>query len=157
MNTFRTRVACTALLLAATGFARAAGTDSSATLQLPKLALTWHCTVKDCTENDKVVPLIQQAYAAAATKAGYSVSTTDSAALEITDFRQRPPAVRATLGLFAGKDRLAVHGSFHGQDIAASDSSGNVIQGMNHLCESVGRKLYVAVLAKAREDQSATK
>ena len=156
MNLFRTRLACAALLCATLGIAEAADTASSP-LQLPRLALSWSCKDKACTRNEKVAPLIEQAYAAAAAKGGYAVSETDSAAFEITDFRQRSPGTRVMLGLFAGKDRLAVHGNYHGKDVAAEDSSGNVVQGMDHLCASVGRKVYAAVLAQAREDRSAGK
>ena len=155
MNTLRTRLACAALLCAAAGLATAA--DAATALQLPKLAISWNCKEKTCTQNEKVAPLIEEAYAAAARKGGYAVSETETAAIDITDFRQRSPGTRVMLGLFAGKDRLAVQGSYHGRNVSAEDSSGNAVQGMNHLCEAVGRKLYAAVLAKAREDQPAAK
>ena len=149
MNKLRTCLA--GLIVAAAAFGPAHAADGGAAarpLQLPKLAISWNC--KDCKQNDKVPPLIESAYAAAAAKAGYAVSETESVDIDITDFRQRSAGTRVMLGLFAGKDRLALRGNYHGQAVTAEDSSGNAVQGFNHLCEAVGRKMYAAIVAKAR-------
>ena len=97
--------------------------------------------------------LIEEAYAAAASKGGLAVSDSDVAEVTITDFRQRPPGARVMLGIFAGKDRLAVHINYRGKEANADDYAVNAMQGMNHLCESVGRKSYdqIAAMLKAAQ------
>ncbi|MFO1340189.1 MAG: hypothetical protein U1F53_18510 [Burkholderiaceae bacterium] len=129
----------------------AASAAPAAKATVPKLAITWQC--KDCTVNDKVPPLIEEAYAAAASKGGLAVSDSDVAEVTITDFRQRPPGARVMLGIFAGKDRLAVHINYRGKEANADDYAVNAMQGMNHLCESVGRKSYdqIAAMLKAAQ------
>jgi hypothetical protein len=113
---------------------------------LPKLAIKWQCK-EECTPNEKVPPLIEAAYAQAAMGGGYALSDSEVAEVTIVDFRQRPPAVRVTLGLFAGKDRLGVKIKYRGKEASAEDSSANTIQGMNSLSDSVGQRSYEQILA----------
>lgn len=116
--------------------------------QLPKLVIKWQCK-EACTVNDKVPPLIEEAYARAAAGGGYTLSSSDTAEVTIVDFRQRPPGVRVSLGIFAGKDRLGVHINYRGKEMTASDYSANAIQGLNSLSESVGKKSYQQIVAVA--------
>jgi hypothetical protein len=115
--------------------------------QLPKLVIKWQCK-EACTANDKVPPLIEEAYAKAATGGGYTLSDSETAEVTIVDFRQRPPGVRLGLGIFAGKDRLGVSISYRGKEMTASDYSANTVQGMNSLSASVGKKSYQALAAQ---------
>jgi hypothetical protein len=94
---------------------------------LPKLKIAWSCS--DCTQNPKVIPLIQQAYRAEAAKYGWSVSETET----------------ADVAIFAGKDRLELKISFNGKELSASDYSANAVQGMNYLCESVGKQAFMKI------------
>jgi hypothetical protein len=110
---------------------------------LPKLKIAWSCS--DCTQNPKVIPLIQQAYRAEAAKYGWSVSETETADVAIVAYRQRNPGVRVGLGIFAGKDRLELKISFNGKELSASDYSANAVQGMNYLCESVGKQAFMKI------------
>lgn len=144
-------MAMTLIAQAQTPADAAASAAPPAKAAVPKLVITWQC--KDCTVNDKVPPLIEEAYAAAASKGGLSVSDSDVAEVTITDFRQRPPGARVMLGFFAGKDRLAVHINYRGKQANAEDYVANAVQGMNHLCESVGRKSYdqIAAMLKAAQ------
>jgi hypothetical protein len=123
-------------------------------IQLPKLIIKWQC--KNCTENEKVAPLIESSYIGSAAKNGYSVSATETAETEITDFRQRPPGVRVAFGVFAGKDRLAVRTTYHGKEFIAQDYSANSFFGMDSLCESVAKKLYVKILDAIKAEQKTT-
>jgi hypothetical protein len=107
---------------------------------VPKLNITWDCG--DCEHNDKVVPLIEQAYAAEAKKNSFAVSETDIAEVAITDIRQRPPGVRVMFGFMAGKDRLGLRIRYLGQEHTVSDTSANAVMGLNHLSESVGKRTY---------------
>lgn len=113
---------------------------------VPKLNITWDCG--DCEHNDKVLPLIEQAYAAEATKHSFAVSQTDVAEVAITDIRQRPPGVRVMFGIMAGKDRLGLRIRYGGQEYTVSDTSANAIMGLNYLSESVGKKTYAELAAK---------
>lgn len=118
--------------------------------KVPRLAIRWACG--DCPVNDKVAPLIAVAYAQEALGQGQTVSDTEVAEVVIDDFRQRHPAARATMGLFAGKDRLGVLINFRGKMMRASDYSANTMFGMNSLCESVGKQAYrqISALLKAQ-------
>lgn len=113
--------------------------------KVPRLAIRWACG--DCPVNEKVAPLIAVAYAQEAAAQGQTVSDTEVAEVVIDDFRQRHPAARATLGLFAGKDRLGVLINFRGKMIRAHDYSANAIYGMNALCESVGKQAHQQINA----------
>jgi hypothetical protein len=113
---------------------------------LPKLAIKWQCK-EECTVNDKVPPLVEAGYAKAAQAHGYAVSDSEVAEVTIVDFRQRPPGVRVTLGIFAGKDRLGVKISYRGKEASAEDSSANIIQGMNSVSETVGERSYEQIVA----------
>ena len=110
-------------------------------LILPKLNITWDCG--DCEHNDKVLPLIEQAYVAEAKKHSLAISETEIAEVAITDIRQRPPGVRIMFGIMAGKDRLGVRIRYLDQEHMVSHTSANAIMGLNHLSESVGQKTYV--------------
>lgn len=110
-------------------------------LVLPKLNITWDCG--DCEHNDKVPPLIEQAYIAEAKKHSLAISETEIAEVAITDIRQRPPGVRIMFGIMAGKDRLGVRIRYLDQEHMVSHTSANAIMGLNHLSESVGQKTYV--------------
>lgn len=116
---------------------------------VPKLNITWDCG--DCEHNDKVIPLIEQAYAAEAAKHSFSLSETDIADVAITDIRQRPPGVRVLFGFMAGKDRLGLRIRYLGQEHMVSDTSANAIMGLNHLSESVGKSTYAELSAKTAQ------
>lgn len=113
---------------------------------VPKLNITWDCG--DCERNDKVVPLIERAYAAEARKNSLAVSETDVAEVAITDIRQRPPGVRVMFGFMAGKDRLGLRIRYLRQEYAVSDTSANAIMGLNYLSESVGKRAYAELSKK---------
>ena len=114
--------------------------------QLPKLVIKWQCK-EACTTNDKVPPLIEEAYAKAAKSHGYEVSDSDTAEVTIVEYRQRPPTARVMLGMFAGKDRLGVHIAYRGKEADAADSAGNIAQGMNSMSASVGKQSYERIVA----------
>jgi hypothetical protein len=114
---------------------------------VPKLSISWACG--ECEKNEKVPPLIEAAYAAEAKKHAMAVSDTDVAEVTITDIRQRPPGIRVAFGIFAGKDRLGLRIRYKDQEYTVSDYSANVMQGLNHLCESVG-KLALESISKKR-------
>lgn len=127
--------------------AEATATAAAATKgELPKLAIKWQCT-EECTANEKVPPLIEESYAKTALGNGYTVSDSEVAEVAIVEFRQRPPAVRVTLGLFAGKDKLGVRIKYRGKEASAGDTSSNVIQGTNSLSEMVGKRRYEQIVA----------
>jgi hypothetical protein len=105
---------------------------------VPSLRIVWNCD--DCERNDKIIPLLLQSYREEASKQGRTVSDAETADVFIVDFRQRNPNKRAWLGIMAGKDRLGVKIRFRGQILEASDYSANAWMGMNHLCETVGKK-----------------
>lgn len=120
---------------------------------LPRLSIKWQCK-QECTPNEKVPPLIEQAYAQAAAKAGYTVGGSEVAEVTIVDFRQRPPGVRATLGIFAGKDRLGVRIAYRGQQAEVEDYSANAMQGMNSLSEAVGKRSYERIASIFKSTQT---
>jgi hypothetical protein len=105
---------------------------------VPRLNIVWNCD--NCERNDKVIPLLLQSYREEASKQGRTVSDAETADVFIVDFRQRNPNKRAWLGIMAGKDRLGVKIRFRGQILEANDYSANAWMGMNHLCETVGKK-----------------
>ena len=149
---------CTALCLAAAVTASAAeapeasaSAPATAKASLPRLSIKWECK-QDCTPNDKVPPLIEQAYRHAAERNGYTVSDSEVAEVSIVDYRQRPPGVRVAFGLFAGKDRLGVRIHYRGKEASAEDTSANTIQGMNSLSEAVGKRSYEQIAAIARSN-----
>ena len=107
---------------------------------VPKLNIAWDCG--KCTVNEKVIPLIEEAYRAEAAKSGRTVSATQSVDARIHDFRQRNPGTRVMLGIMAGKDRLGLKISYKGQEFNVGDYSANAIEGMNALCESVGTEAF---------------
>ena len=121
--------------------------------QLPKLSIKWQCK-DECTANEKVPPLIEESYAKTALGNGYTVSDSDVAEVTIVEFRQRPPAVRATLGIFAGKDKLGVKIKYRGKEARADDTSSNAIQGMNSLSETVGKRSYEQIVAIFKSTQA---
>jgi hypothetical protein len=108
--------------------------------KIPKLNIHWDCG--DCEVNEKVIPLIEQTYAAEASRNNHSLSEEDIADVAIIDFRQRNPAVRVMFGFMAGKDRLGIKINYRGKEFVANDYSANVIFGMNSLCESVAKATY---------------
>ena len=112
--------------------------NNSSRNDVPRLVLKWDCG--DCEQNEKVLPLINQEYAKEAHARGYSVSTTESAELSITAYRQRKPGARVMLGIFAGKDVLRTRIRFRGKEYVAKDYSANIFAGMNSLCAAVARK-----------------
>lgn len=130
----------------ATAAATAPAAAAAAKGQLPKLVIKWQCK-EACTTNDKVPPLIEEAYAKAAKAHGYEVSDSDSAEVTIVEYRQRPPTARVMLGMFAGKDRLGVHIAYRGKEADAADSAGNIAQGMNSMSASVGKQSYERIVA----------
>jgi len=124
--------------------ATAAPTAVAASKEVPKLTIRWDCG--DCELNAKVAPLIEDTYQAGARDKGYSVSATETAEIRITEYRQRPPAVRALFGVMAGVDKLYTKFSFRGKEYAAGDYSANVMQGMNYLCETVAKQTLKLML-----------
>lgn len=126
-----------------------ANATSSSTKTLPRISVRWGCD--SCDQNPKVAPLIEQSYASEAAAKGYSVSPIESAEIVITEYRQRHPAARAMLGIFAGKDKLATKLSFRGKEYPADDYSANAFQGMNSLCESVAQQALAHVLMAIKE------
>lgn len=113
--------------------------------QVPQLKIRWSC--EPCELNAKVPPLIEQSYAEEAARQGYTISENETAEIVLTDYRQRPPGARVSLGVFAGKDRLGGHVSFRGQKRGVSDYSANILHGMNSLAEAVGKQSCTHVLA----------
>ena len=118
---------------------------------VPKLNITWDCGA--CKVNEKVIPLVEEAYRAEAAKRGRTVSATESVDARIHDFRQRNPGNRVMFGVMAGKDRLGLKISYKGEDIAVSDYSANAVEGMNALCESVGQNAFKQLAAKLHKLQ----
>lgn len=116
---------------------------------LPRLSVRWDCG--DCEQNPKVGPLIEQSYETQATSKGFTVAPAESAEIVIKEYRQRPPAARVMLGIFAGKDKLATKLSFRGKEYVASDYSANAFQGMNSLCESVAKQALSQLLSAIKE------
>lgn len=152
-----TRSVLSALLLssvaAASAFAQDAPESSasppaaaSSQASVPKLHIVWDCG--ECEHNDKVPPLIEQAYAEEAQKHSVAVSETEIAEATITDIRQRPPGVRVMFGVMAGRDRLALRIVYRDRDHEVKDTSSNIIQGLNSLSASVGRKAYARLSEK---------
>lgn len=107
---------------------------------VPKLDIRWDCG--ECEHNDKVPPLIEQAYAAQAAEHSMSVSKTDVAEVVIVDIRQRPPGVRVMFGVMAGRDRLGLRVRHGGEEFEVSDTSANIVMGLNHLSASVGESVF---------------
>lgn len=141
-SSFRALLLIILPVLAITSTSHAASTSS-----MPALSIQWGCG--QCAHNDKVIALIQQIYTEQARKHGQTVSRKEVAEVTITDFRQRPPAARALLGGFSGKDRLAISIRYRGKTYAASDSAVTIMNGMNSLCKAVARSAYVQ-LARAK-------
>jgi len=114
---------------------------------LPKLHIVWDCG--DCEHNDKVPPLIEEAYAAEAQKHSAQVSADDTAEVAIVDIRQRPPGLRVAFGIMAGRDRLKLRIRYQGREYEANETSANIVQGLNSLSASVGRQAYAQLAGKA--------
>ncbi|MGH8080131.1 MAG: hypothetical protein ACREP7_06110 [Lysobacter sp.] len=126
---------------------RSKSAEPSATTTVPKLKIAWECG--ECEHNDKVPPLIEQAYAEQAQQHSATVSEQEVAEVAITDIRQRPPGVRVMFGIMAGRDRLALRIRYHGQEFEVSEKSSNIVQGLNSLSESVGKQAYSQLAGKA--------
>lgn len=107
---------------------------------VPRLNIVWSCD--GCVRNEKVIPLIQQAYREEAAKQGRTISDVETADVFIDDYNQRDPNKRAWFGVLAGKDVLGVKIRFRGQMFEARDYSANAWFGMNSLCETVGERTY---------------
>lgn len=114
-------------------------------MEVPKLAVIWNCG--DCEPNPKVAPLIEASYAAAAIAKGFKVSATQSAAMTIHRYRQRPVAVRVMFGIMAGTDYLKTRILFDGKTVIAEDYSANAMYGMNQLSAVVGQKAFAQLIA----------
>lgn len=106
--------------------------------------MSWDCGA--CTQNEKVLPLIEQEYAKQALAKGYTVSDSETAELRITEFRQRPPGMRVMFGVFAGKDVLKTVVRFRDRSFEAGDYMANAWHGMNSLCESVAQRAIQQIL-----------
>ncbi len=107
---------------------------------VPALSISWNCG--DCAQTPKIIPLIVERYALEAGKAGYAVSTSETVAADIVDFRQRPPGIRVMFGVMGGKDRLKLKLTYGGVQHTVGDSSANIVQGQNALCADVAEQLY---------------
>lgn len=118
--------------------------------QLPKLVVRWECG--KCEQNPKVLPLIEQGYAAEAAAAGYTISDSETAELAITEYRQRPAGMRVMFGMMAGKDVLTTRVTFRGNALVAKDYSLNVFQGMNSLCSAVSKKVTGQLLSSLKSN-----
>ncbi|WP_152566221.1 hypothetical protein [Lysobacter antibioticus] len=116
---------------------------------VPKLNIRWDCG--ECEHNDKVPPLIEQAYVEQANERWLNVSETDVADVAIIDIRQRPPGVRVMFGIMAGRDRLGLRVRHAGKEFEVSDTSSNIVMGLNHLSASVGKSVFEE-LAAAKEN-----
>lgn len=127
--------------------AAAQAAQAIASRSVPKLNVTWDCG--ECEHNERVLPLIEQAYAAEAQKNSFVISETDVAEVAITDIRQRPPGVRVMFGVMAGKDRLGLRIRHNGVEYTVSDTSANAIMGLNYLSQSVGKRAFAQLSAKA--------
>jgi hypothetical protein len=118
----------------------AAPTGTLPANSVPALNIVWECD--GCARNDKIIPLLLQAYRQEASNKGRTVSNAETADVFITEFRQRDPNKRAWLGIMAGKDILGVKIRFRGQILEARDYFAGSWFGMNALCENVGEKTY---------------
>lgn len=107
---------------------------------VPKLNIRWDCG--ECERNDKVPPLIEQAYAEEAAENQARVSDSDVAEVAIVDIRQRPPGVRVMFGVMAGRDRLGLRVKYRDRVFEVSDTSANIVMGLNHLSASVGKSVF---------------
>ena len=116
--------------------------------ELPKLLVVWDCG--KCVPNDKVPPLIEKEYADYASAHGYTVSQSETASMVISQYHQRPPAARAMLGAFAGRDTLTTNVVFRDDKFVATDYNANAWFGMNDLCRSVAQKSAEHIGAKLR-------
>lgn len=116
-----------------------------APMEVPKLQVIWDCG--KCEENLKVAPLIMLAYANMAASKGFTVSATQTAAMTIHRYRQRPVALRVMFGLMAGTDYLKTRVEFDGKTVIAEDYSANAMYGMNRLCDVVGQKAFSELVA----------
>ena len=128
------------LLTLFTTLAMSSPSHAASSANMPTLSIRWGCG--QCAHNDKVIALIQQIYAEEVRKQGRAISRKDVADVTITDFRQRPPAARALLGGFSGKDRLAISIRYRGKTYAASDSAVTIMNGMNSLCKTVAHSVF---------------
>ncbi|WP_148649614.1 hypothetical protein [Lysobacter antibioticus] len=125
--------------------AAAEASNAASAPSVPKLNIRWDCG--ECERNDKVPPLIEQAYAEQASEHSLSVSETDVAEVAIIDIRQRPPGVRVMFGIMAGRDRLGLRVRRAGKEFEVSDTSANIVMGLNHLSASVGKSVFEELTA----------
>lgn len=116
--------------------------------QVPKLILRWEC--KDCAQNEKVLPLIEQIYTSDAIAQGYSVADSETAEIAITAYRQRPPGARVMFGAFSGRDVLATRVTFRGKEFVVKDYSANAFMGMNSLCAAVAQSALKHIVSSIR-------
>lgn len=112
--------------------------------QLPRLKVRWECG--DCSPSPKVIEALETAYAKAAAGRGVAVSDNVTAELTITEFRQRPPALRVLVGILAGKDVLKASLNYRGRTYQAEDYSANAWTGMNRICDVVTEDLVRQIL-----------
>lgn len=129
--------------------AQTASTSTAPTNKAPKLSIRWNCG--DCAVNDKVIPLIEESYAAEVVKNNQTISEDDVASVEITSYRQRSPGMRVMFGFMAGKDRISLKVTYKGKEFTAEDYSANAISGMNSLCASVAKISYSKITNPAKE------
>jgi hypothetical protein len=120
------------------------GPRTSPANSVPRLNIVWDCG--NCKQNDKVIPLLQQAYRDAAADKGLTISA-ETAEVRIVDFRQRNPGLRAMLGIMSGKDRLGLKIRFRREVLEVKDFSANAVMGMNHVCETVAKKALKEIRA----------
>jgi hypothetical protein len=112
---------------------------------VPKLNITWDCG--GCEINEKVPPLVDEAFRAEAHKRGFSISETESVNARIFQFRQRPPGLRIAFGMMSGKDRLGLRIDFKGQVIEVANYWANAWQGQNSLTEIIGKEIFAKISA----------
>jgi hypothetical protein len=111
---------------------------------VPKPVVVWDCG--NCEHNEKVPPLIEEAFRAEALRHGRAISATETVELRIHQFRQRNPGARVMFGFMAGRDSLGVKFVHKGKEAAVSDYSANVMQGMNAVSQSVGARAYAKLV-----------
>jgi hypothetical protein len=107
---------------------------------VPKLNIVWNCG--ECIKNEKVIPLIEKAYKDEALTRGENVLETDVAEVQIIEFNQRNPGLRAFLGALSGKDRLGLKIDYKGKEYIVRNYSANGWKGINFLCEFIAKETY---------------
>jgi len=97
---------------------------------------------KGCSIPGQVHDLIIEGYSEAAAAAGMKISNRSQATLTIASYRQRPPAKRAMMGVFAGKDEIRAVVTHEDKRFEVGDYYANALQGMNALSKRIGAMAF---------------